>query len=74
MLQLVAKNMHEYKMNALLDLSRVFRNAGRAFGEPVFAAGIGNKLTDAVAYRGAGIPPDFIFLIDTESHLQVGKK
>lgn len=68
--QLVAKNMHEYKMNALLDLSKVFREAGKPFGDSVFAAGIGNKCTDAVAYRAAGIPPDFIFLIDKESHLQ----
>lgn len=68
--QLVAKNMHEYKMKALLDLSKVFREAGKPFGDSVFAAGIGNKCTDAVAYRAAGIPPDFIFLIDKESHLQ----
>lgn len=64
--------MHDYKITALLDLARPFREAGRTFGEAVFAAGIGNRVHDAVAYRAAGIPKDFIFLIDTESNLRVG--
>lgn len=68
--QLVTKNMHEYKIQALLDLVKVFREAGKAFADPVFAAGIGNRLSDAMAYRAAGIPPDFIFIIDTDSNLQ----
>lgn len=63
--------MHDYKIEALLDLARPFREAGRAFGEGVFAAGIGNRLHDAVAYKAAGIPEDFIFLIDPESNLRV---
>ncbi|CAN0267702.1 unnamed protein product, partial [Ectocarpus sp. 13 AM-2016] len=69
--ELVSKNMHDYKITALLDLARPFREAGRTFGEAVFAAGIGNRVHDAVAYRAAGIPKDFIFLIDTESNLRV---
>lgn len=69
--QLVSKNMHDYKIAALLDLARPFREAGRVFGEAVFAAGIGNKLHDAVAYKAAGIPEDFIFLIDSDSNLRV---
>ena len=64
--------MHDYKINALLDLARPFREAGRTFGEAVFAAGIGNKVHDAVSYKAAGIPADFIFLIDPESNLRVG--
>lgn len=63
--------MHDYKIKALLDLATPFREAGRAFGEAVFAAGIGNRLHDAVAYKAAGIPEDFIFLIDPESNLRV---
>lgn len=70
-MQLVSKNMHEFKMAALQSLVLLFREAGKTFGETVFAAGIGNKFTDAVAYRAAGIPPEFIFLIDTSSNLQV---
>lgn len=62
--------MHDYKIKALLDLATPFREAGRAFGEAVFAAGIGNRLHDAVAYKAAGIPEDFIFLIDPESNLR----
>eukprot|EP00903_Cladosiphon_okamuranus_P016291 g15023.t1 len=69
--ELVAKDMHDYKIKALLDLATPFREAGRPFGEGVFAAGIGNRLHDAVAYKAAGIPEDFIFLIDTESNLRV---
>ncbi|CAM9894182.1 unnamed protein product [Ectocarpus sp. 8 AP-2014] len=69
--ELVSKNMHDYKITALLDLARPFREAGRTFGDAVFAAGIGNRVHDAVAYRAAGIPKDFIFLIDTESNLRV---
>ncbi|CAN0462075.1 unnamed protein product, partial [Hapterophycus canaliculatus] len=63
--------MDGYKLDALLDLARPFRDAGRMVGEAVFAAGIGNRLHDAVAYKAAGIPPDFIFLIDPESNLRV---
>ena len=63
--------MHDYKISALLDLARPFREAGRVFGEAVFAAGIGNKVHDAVSYKAAGIPEDFIFLIDPESNLRV---
>lgn len=70
-MQLIQKNMHDYKIAALLDLARPFREAGRTFGEAVFAAGIGNKLNDAVAYKAAGIPGDFIFIIDPDSNLQV---
>eukprot|EP00752_Nemacystus_decipiens_P014390 g12799.t1 len=69
--ELVAKDMHDYKIKALLDLATPFREAGRAFGDAVFAAGIGNRLHDAVAYKAAGIPEDFIFLIDPESNLRV---
>ncbi|CAM9601266.1 unnamed protein product [Scytosiphon promiscuus] len=69
--ELVAKNMDGYKLEALLDLARPFRDAGRMVGEAVFAAGIGNRLHDAVAYKAAGIPSDFIFLIDPESNLRV---
>ena len=64
--------MHDYKISALLNLARPFREAGRTFGEAVFAAGIGNKVHDAVSYKAAGIPEDFIFLIDPESNLRVG--
>lgn len=63
--------MHDYKIAALWGLARPFREAGRTFGEAVFAAGIGNKLNDAVAYKAAGIPGDFIFIIDSDSNLQV---
>lgn len=65
--------MHDYKIKALLDLATPFREAGRAFGEAVFAAGIGNRLHDAVAYKAAGIPEDFIFLIDPESNLKASR-
>lgn len=63
--------MHDYKIAALLEFARLFREAGRHFGQGVFAAGIGNKLHDAVAYKAAGIPDDFIFLIDSDSKLRV---
>lgn len=70
-MQLIAKDMHDYKIDALHKLTRPFREAGRPFGQSVFAAGIGNKVHDAVAYKAAGIPEDFIFLIDTDSFLRV---
>lgn len=66
--------MHDYKIDALLDLARPFKEAGRVYGEAVFAAGIGNKLNDAFAYKAAGIPEDFIFLIDSDSNLRVSDK
>ncbi|CAN0300926.1 unnamed protein product, partial [Discosporangium mesarthrocarpum] len=62
--------MHEFKLKVLLELAHVFRSAGRSFGKSVYAAGIGNRPTDAHAYRGAGIPPDFIFIINPMSDLQ----
>jgi phosphatidate phosphatase PAH1 len=35
----------------LQQVSEVFHRAGRPLDEPVFAAGIGNRETDALAYQ-----------------------
>jgi hypothetical protein len=40
-----------HSLAALQQVSEVFHRAGRPLDEPVFAAGIGNRETDAIAYQ-----------------------
>ncbi|CAM9448662.1 unnamed protein product [Chrysoparadoxa australica] len=72
--EIVSKDMHEYKEAALLEVSMPFRRAGLPTSTSVFAAGIGNRSTDAQAYLAAGIPKNFIFIIDTSSRIRGGRK
>lgn len=69
--EIIAKDMHEYKGEALLNVARIFYSAGRSQEDSVFAAGIGNRETDALAYQNAGVPPDFICIIDPSANIQI---
>ncbi|KAG5191716.1 hypothetical protein JKP88DRAFT_295192 [Tribonema minus] len=82
--ELIARDMHRFKGQVLQDVAAVFRSAGRHARSRVFAAGVGNRLTDALAYQGAGgtpfrdalayqmagIPDEFICIIDPKTAIR----
>ncbi|GBG24223.1 Phosphatidate phosphatase LPIN3 [Hondaea fermentalgiana] len=70
--EVVDRSSHVFKTEMLSQLRDCFTNAGRDIRRyPVFLATFGNKDTDAVAYRAVGAPPVTIFIIGTDSRVQV---
>jgi phosphatidate phosphatase LPIN len=69
--ELIEKTIRQFKQQALLDVADVFQRAGRPLAQPVFAAGFGNKTQDALAYMGAGVPSDAIFIINVRSEVRL---
>jgi len=70
--EVVDKSSHEFKIAVLLQLRDCFKHAGRDIRRyPVFLAAFGNKDTDVMAYKTAGVPPITVMVIDTKSNLQV---
>lgn len=68
--ELVTKDSHEYKSDALLrQVILTFAAAGRQSTADLLVAGFGNSLTDSVAYEMAGIRRDDIYVIDKKSRI-----
>ena len=72
--EVVDKSSHLFKAEFLAEeLRDCFSKAGRTLIEkPVFMAGFGNKDTDAMAYRAAGVHPVLTFIIDKRSVVTAG--
>lgn len=69
--ELIEKTIRAFKQQALLDVAEVFHRAGRPLSRPIFAAGFGNKAQDALAYMGAGVPSDAVFIINVRSEVRL---
>jgi phosphatidate phosphatase PAH1 len=68
--ELVTKDAHEYKADALLrQVVLTFAAAGRPSTADLLVAGFGNSRTDSVAYEMAGIRRQDIYVIDKTSRI-----
>jgi hypothetical protein len=69
--ELVAKTAKIQKSNELLKLVDVFTAAGRDRRLCPMILGLGNRLSDALAYHSAGLAAQNIILIDQSSTIQI---
>jgi len=70
--EVVEKTSHIFKTDMLKLLRNCFGNAGRDLRKyPVFIATFGNKDTDSIAYKASGAPEVTVFIIGSDSKIQV---
>jgi hypothetical protein len=67
--ELVAKTTAQFKGSVLVDILSLFLLAGTDHSP--FCLGVGNKETDSLAYRMAGLSPSRILLVQTNSTIIV---
>jgi hypothetical protein len=67
--ELIARTTVSFKGNICVSVLQAFLRAGST--DNPFSLGIGNRETDAKAYRSANIPPEQILIINTWSNLSV---
>ncbi|CAK4122190.1 unnamed protein product [Aphanomyces euteiches] len=65
--EVVHKNPHIFKAGVLKQVEEAMHEGGRTSKHPVFVAGFGNRPTDVVAYKEAGVDVNCIFLINPTS-------
>lgn len=68
--EVVNKNPHIFKRQVLEEIQLCLIHAGRITEHPIFVAGFGNRSSDVLAYKDAGIELDMIFLIDSTSAIK----
>jgi phosphatidate phosphatase PAH1 len=66
--QLISTASGSYKSFLLRSLSDLYIAAGR--NTSPFILGIGDRITDCLAYLGAGVLEDYVFLIDSHSKIK----
>jgi phosphatidate phosphatase PAH1 len=62
--EVIQKTPQEFKANALLEIQQLFPKSAQPF-----YAGFGNRDTDAIAYRTAGVELDKIFIINPSGNI-----
>lgn len=63
--EVIMKSPEAFKITALKDIQRLFK------GKNPFVAGFGNRITDAISYKGVEIPATRIFLINPVGNVSV---